>query len=425
VRGETTISGSNGTSAKLLVIDVECSGATNGTKANPFTPANRMCCYGYGYVGSDSRVVRPVQYEEEAPYGEAISELQARIDEADLIITATKFDLHWLQRYGVRFQHKAYYDIQQVEFILNAQRVALPSVDYMCEKYGLELKKEVVREEYWKKGLDTDMVPWPILAEYQDWDVRQEALIFQKQIEQLNQSPKMKRLAWNSCQDELMTQQMEWNGIRYDVNLSLKIANDLESESVSIDKSLYELFPFTWLNWGSPLQVSAVLYGGQVAYDVQESFEFVYANPKKPPVMKKKWVTKYHEFPRLVTPLDKSKLAKEGQWSTNDKTLSSLKPTGKAKQAIALLLKRRGIEKRIGTWYRGFPEKIQEMQWEDNLLHSQLNHSVAGTGRLASSGPNVQNIEDKVRQCQTTRFPITNAKRSSFVSDNSKSVITT
>lgn len=387
-------------SKNFLILDVECSGATKN-KANPYDPENKLCCIGLGHAGKGDEKTLPVEYGEE-PYGNALAEVQAAVDECDLLITYTKYDLHWLRRYGIKFIHKPYYDAQLVEFILTGQKKALPSLNECLEERGLELKKDIVKEEYWKKGIDTPDVPWEILSEYCSWDVRQEGELVLKQMVDISANPSMRRLVWNSCQDELATQEMEWNGLHYDMDKSLAYADALEQEVLAIDKRLADLFPYPFLNWASTEHVSAILYGGEIVYDVREPVLFTYKDGRT--IYKDRWMEKTQQFPRLVEPIPNTKLKKEGYFATNEGVLPKLKTSGLSRIIVDSLLERRRLEKRIGTWYRGFPKKYQFYNWQDNLLHTNLNHAVAGTGRMASSNPNVQNIEDMVRRCLTTRF---------------------
>lgn len=394
-----------------LVIDVETTGATNGTKGNPFCPSNKLCCIGLGAPSGDVQVL-PIDYLGEGKNGHHLKQVQERINAAKLVITFTKFDPLWLRRYGIKL-NCPYYDLQSAEFILNGQRtvgIGFDSVNDLLASYGLEAKKDIVKEEYWKKGLDTDQVPWEILEEYTAHDVRQEGHLFEEQMARLQEAPHLRRIIFNTGQDELITADMEWNGIQYDVQKSLRIAHDLETEAIKLTNRLYELVPYSFVNWNSPEQVSAVLYGGKIIYEVSESFLFTYKNPKKPPVVKNRKVAKEQTFERLVEPLPNSGLEKDGVYSTGDKTLRKLKAEGKAKEIVSIILDNRGLEKRIGTWYRGFPLKIKEMEWQDDLIHTNLSHCTARTGRLSSTNPNVQNIEDKVRECLITRFPLSSAK---------------
>jgi DNA polymerase I-like protein with 3'-5' exonuclease and polymerase domains len=389
-----------------LVIDGETTGATNGTKGNPFCIDNRLCYLGCYNVGNGDILLSDIEYSL-SPYGPELTKIQRMIDEAALLVFFnSKFDLHWMRRYGLKFRHKPLFDTQLAEFILHAQRLKLSenSLDKACERRGLQGKLDVVKTEYWQKGIDTDMVPKSTLTEYLEQDLRSTGALALCQFQDLQTQTQLKRLVYNACQDLYVTEDMEWNGLHYNIPLSLDKAQELEGQVKTIDTILYELFPYDFLNWASPEQVSAILYGGDISYKTQETYTFIYKDGKKGPVEKTHWVEHTQTFPRIVEPLDNTKCKKEGVYSTDDGTLKKIKSFGLAKQVTGLLLERRAIEKKIGTYYLGIPKKYEEMKWQDSLIHTSLNHTVAVTGRLSSSGPNVQNLEEQIRQCFQTRF---------------------
>ena len=93
--------------------------------------------------------------------------LQEQLDEADLIIGFNiKFDIHWLRRAGITIdllRHRVW-DCQLAEFILEAQSTPYPSLNNTCAKYNVPLKLDVVKLEYWDKGINTDEIPRDILG---------------------------------------------------------------------------------------------------------------------------------------------------------------------------------------------------------------------------------------------------------------------
>ena len=111
-----------------------------------------------------------------------------------------------------------------------------------------------------------------------------------------------------------------------------------------------------------------------------------------------------HELPRLVNPLPEFALAKEGYYATNDKALKSLSCKGDVKKLINLLLERQKLEKLSGTYFAGWPKKLDEYGWEDNIIHSSLNQCKVQTGRLSSDKPNQQNLPKEMKHCFITRF---------------------
>jgi DNA polymerase I-like protein with 3'-5' exonuclease and polymerase domains len=84
--------------------------------------------------------------------------------------------------------------------------------------------------------------------------------------------------------------------------------------------------------------------------------------------------------------------------------LNLLHASGEVRDIINTILERNKLAKLQGTYYEGIPKLYSEMQWENQTIHGQLNHCVAGTGRLASSKPNQQNLDERVQVCIETRF---------------------
>ncbi len=60
-------------------------------------------------------------------------------------------------------------------------------------------------------------------------------------------------------------------------------------------------------------------------------------------------------------------------------------------QIIELILKSRGLNKEIGTYYEGMLDKI----YPDGMIRTSFNHISTSTGRLSSNNPNLQNISGK------------------------------
>lgn len=145
-------------------------------------------------------------------------------------------------------------------------------------------------------------------------------------------------------------------------------------------------------------------------------------------VQRERWATRYVEFPRLVKPLPRTegaatkgkddnvlqqenvKRAVEGKppiqrlYSVAEPVIRRLQPTKKGKRIIELLLERAKIAKLDSTYYTGLVSKMDENEWSDGYIHGQFNQVVARTGRLSSSGPNLQNIAGEMKQLFVSRY---------------------
>jgi DNA polymerase I-like protein with 3'-5' exonuclease and polymerase domains len=205
-------------------------------------------------------------------------------------------------------------------------------------------------------------------------------------------------------EDLKVLQEMEWNGIKYDLEKSIRLGEGLKAEETEITNRLSQLVtaPFD-INWNSGDHLSAILYGGTVTYVVKEPLG-VYKTGAKAGQPRYRNLPTEHTFQRLVEPLKGSELAKEGYWSTAEDVLKELHPTGIAKEIIESIQKQTKINKLRTTYYEGIPKRFEEFGWDDGCVHGQLNQCVARTGRLSSSNPNLQNNDKNVKECFISRY---------------------
>lgn len=378
-----------------VVLDVE---TTISNKGNPFDETNKLC-----YIGLDTQCY-PIDIGN-SPYRMHLDTVQSCIDEANLLIGFNiKFDLHWIKRYGINFSTKRIWDCQLVHFILTGQKESYPSLNDVAEYYSLGSKLDVVASEYWKAGIDTVDIPRDILEEYLLQDLNLTEQIYLKQLEQVKQaSIQLQRLVSLHNQDLLVLQEMEYNGLIYNEERSEELANELDEQIRSIDKTLFEYHNCSEFNPNSVDHLSAFLYGGSIGLRRKEPCGYFKSGSRKGEP-KDKWVDYQVTFERLVRPLKGSELAKEGLYSTDEATLKSLKGNKTAKDVIDLLLKRAELEKRVSTYYRGLLELRNKSNWAKGKIHGQLNQCVARTGRLSSSKPNMQNFDGEIKDLFLSRF---------------------
>ena len=84
--------------------------------------------------------------------------------------------------------------------------------------------------------------------------------------------------------------------------------------------------------------------------------------------------------------VEKAKKTKTGQYSTGEDVLSKL--AGKH-EIVPLILEYRSLKKLKSTYVDALPELVNV---EDGKIHTSYMQTVAATGRLSSSNPNLQNI---------------------------------
>lgn len=111
--------------------------------------------------------------------------IQSELDSSDLVVGFNiKFDLLWLKRIDIDISNVVIWDCQLAEWILSSQGLlGQNSLNDACERYGFPAKLDVVKTEYWDKGIDTDEIPANILAEYLEGDLDRTERVFLKQCE--------------------------------------------------------------------------------------------------------------------------------------------------------------------------------------------------------------------------------------------------
>ena len=381
-----------------IVLDVE---TTISNKGNPFDMTNKLCYVG---LGRNQQVnLYDIEFSPE-PYKSLLLTIQDTVDSSSMIVGFNlKFDLHWLARYGINLTASRVWDCQLVHFILTGQQNPYPSLNSVAEYYNLESKLDEVKSQYWNNGIDTTEVPEELLRDYLTQDVNLTEQIMIKQMEELNNKPHLKRLVSLHNQDLLVLQEMEFNGIIYNYNKSIVLGDELEEQIDKLDKKLFQHHGVADFNPNSNEHLSSFLYGGRIKLRHQVPVGWYKSGARKGQE-KLAWQEYEVELPRRMVPLKGSELQKDGFYSTDEKTLRSLKPSKEGKEILQTILTRAELEKRKSTYYQGLVKLIDENNWNKGEIHGQLNQCVARTGRLSSSRPNLQNFDGEIKTLFTSRY---------------------
>lgn len=373
----------------LIALDVETTTISNGDPYNP-----------------DNKLVSISIYDGKTHYwfykNFNLEEIQHFINNNKIIVSNGKFEEGWLHRIGINLTDAEVIDIQLAEFILSNQTHIMPSLNGMALKYLNRQKIDNIKLNYWDKGIDTWFIPEPELREYNEEDTKLTYEIWTHQEQLLVQQNKL-NLFHTDCLDQLVLHEMEYNGILYDVEQSLKQAEKVDDESNVCKQELISLSGLNCFDPASNDHLSALLYGGKIVEDERIPIG-VYKSGAKVGHIRYKVLKKEHILPRLIEPLKGTEYKKGNIWSTDEDTLLSLKPKGHVKHICDLILKRRGLEKLNSTYLRGFPKIIKERNWENNIIHSTLNQCVAKTGRLSSAKPNSQNMDENTKSNCVSRY---------------------
>lgn len=374
----------------IFSLDVE---TTTSNKGDPFDTTNRLVL---GAIGTDTDYSIFSNID-----------LQSRITSAKMVILFNaKFDLHWIRNIGINFSiHLPIWDCQLAEFILSNQKWKYPSLDEACERRGLPRKIDVVKSEYWEKGIDTDAIPFDVLDEYLKQDISCTYLLYKTQLEEFKKPEHRDKykLFRMQCYDLLVLEEMEYNGFLFDCEAARAEAYRLEADCAALDRTILDEYPNVPINLASPDHISCMLYGGSIITQVPIPIG-TFKTGARAGQVKYKNIDQSYDLPRIVEPLKGSELAKEGYYGTSEDVLRNLKGTGQVTKIISHLLERRGIEKLRGTYYNGIPDLIQHHNWRDSIVHGQFNQCVVTTSRLSATKPNQQNMPSGCKRFCVSRY---------------------
>lgn len=368
----------------ILVLDTE---NTTFQKGNPFSLKNKNVC-----IAFKTEETSDVLFDD-------YDQLKPLIEQADLLVFFNaKYDIHWLRKVGLDVRHKKIWCCQAFEFLHERMTVPYPSLNDLAKKYNLGEKLDVIEKEYWEKGIDTDQIPRQTLASYAKQDVELTFKLFQIQKQQLR--PHQKMLFNLMMYDLLVLADMEWNGSFFNTKKSKEKASEIDQEIAEIQKNLSLFHSVPNFNWSSNDHLSALLYGGEIKEAVRVPAG-VYKSGRKAGQVRYKIEERVYKLPRLYKPPKGSNLKKENKWAVDEDTLLKLEGD---KTLIDGILKIKELNKLNSTYFKGFPELQEKMDWEPNILHTTFNMTVTRTGRLSSTKPNIQNVPPQVLELFESRY---------------------
>ena len=149
----------------------------------------------------------------------------------------------------------------------------LPSLNDVAEFYGLAVKLDVVKTQYWEKGITTSDIPWPILQEYAVYDAELTHQVFLRQWAEA--TPAQRALILLDGQDCHVLREMEANGILFDEEICEERAIQIDDQIREIEAKLQSTYPNVPINFASNDDMSAFLYGGTIeeTIKVHEGFK--------------------------------------------------------------------------------------------------------------------------------------------------------
>lgn len=393
--------------SKWLILDVETTTSNKGMWSDP---KNKLVNVGLKWRDEDAVII----YMDE---DNVLDRINTIISEADFIVGFNlKFDLHWLINAGVSLVGKKLWDCQLFEYSRLYQRHKYISLNETAERWGLPTKLDVVKLEYWDKGIDTDQIPRDVLSEYLEQDLVVTEAVLEKQLalrELGGHRPTWFNTFRLDCVDLWSIIEMERAGTLVDLK-GLEIEKQRQYDRKrDLELQLRELAKGVPINLGSNDHVSCLLFGGNIVEEQRLPIG-VYKSGAKVGQVRYQLCEYIHTMPRIFEPVPKTELKKvrkdaDGKeihkyYSTSEDVLLKVKTKKVDKWIIEALIELGKIDKLIGSYLDKIPKDMEKYGWKDDYLYGSFNHGITLTGRLASEKPNLQNISPEVKKYMPTRF---------------------
>jgi len=282
-----------------------------------------------------------------------------------------KFDLLMLAQYGIELAGKLF-DTMIAHYLVQPE--LRHGMDYLAEIY---LKYRTIHFEdlVGTKGKNQANIRTVDIQKLCDYAAEDADITFRlKQILEVEVKNNGLEKLFYEIEMPLMQvlATMERTGVRIDSE-ALKASSVILTEEMSqLEKEIHEIAGLEF-NVSSPMQVGEVL------------------------------------FDRLKLD-DKAKKTKTGQYSTAEDVLEKIRSKH---PIIAKILDYRGLKKLLSTYIDALPQLISPVTGK---VHTSYNQTVAATGRLSSTNPNLQNIPIRDAQGKEIRKAFIPDRDSYFLS---------
>lgn len=269
-----------------------------------------------------------------------------------------KYDILMIRNYGIRVQGPLF-DTMIAHYLINPE--TSHGMDYLAETY-LKYKTVPIEELIGSRGKNQGNmrdVDVNIASKYacEDADITLKLKkIFEKEIKSNN----LEKLFYEiECPLIYILADMEWAGVRLDLEALKVLSEDLTEEMRVLEEEIIEMAGMDY-NVNSPKQTGEILF----------------------------------DHLKIV---EKAKKTKTGQYNTSEGELEKLRSKH---PIIEKILDYRGLKKLLSTYIDAFPLLINP---RSNKIHTSFNQTVAATGRLSSTNPNLQNIPIRTEQGKAMR----------------------
>jgi DNA polymerase-1 len=269
-----------------------------------------------------------------------------------------KYDIKVLDKYGVDVKGPMF-DTMLAHYLINPDM--RHNMDVLAETY-LNYTPQSIVELIGKKGKNQKSMRDVELEKQKEYAVEDADITFQLKEKFL---PELASAGTDKLFHDIemplldVLAAMEIEGVNLDSNFLSSLSRKLNEDIERLEKDIYDAAGEEF-NIGSPKQLGEILFGKM----------------------------------KLV---EKPKKTKTGQYSTAEDVLSYL---AKDHQIIAHVLEYRGLAKLKSTYVDALPNQVNPAT---HRIHTNYMQTVAATGRLSSTDPNLQNIPIRTERGRQVR----------------------
>jgi len=274
-----------------------------------------------------------------------------------------KYDIQVLKNYSIEVKG-SFFDTMIAHYLIEPDQ--RHNIDFLAETY-LNYKKVSTESLIGKKGKDQQSMTSVSLEKISDYACEDADITFQLKpiLSELLEKNELLEL-YKTIEAPLINvlAKMEENGVRLDEEALNKYADDLRTEVLGVEKSIIEDAGYEF-NISSPKQLGEIL------------FDRMKIDPN-------------------------AKRTKTKQYSTGEDVLIRLQDKH---PIINKILDYRSLRKLLSTYVETLPKLINK---KTNRVHTSFNQTIASTGRLSSTNPNMQNIpirEERGKEIRKSFIP--------------------
>lgn len=269
-----------------------------------------------------------------------------------------KFDMLVLKKYGIELRARIY-DTMLAHYLLEPDM--RHGMDLLAETYlnYRPIKIETLIGSRGKKQLNMGDLPAAAITKYagEDADITlQLKQVLAPMVEEVNAAPLLENIELPLTR---VLAEMEYEGVNLDAEVLREYSLELQKELQSLEQQIHDIAGMKF-NLNSPAQLGQLL------------FEILGLDPK-------------------------AKKTKTGQYATGEDVLQGIIDKH---PVVKMILDYRQLQKLKSTYVDALPGLVNAAT---GRLHTTYNQTVAATGRLSSTEPNLQNIPIRTEQGRKIR----------------------